>query len=155
MKALIDSNSTILNNWCGKLIEDIRKSMNVNNINASGELSNSLEYTIKDNGIKFYANDYFEYAEMGRRSGGVPYYFEEILNQWIKNKGIGVPSKFKTSLEFANAIKWKIKKYGSSKYRNPATRVDLLTEPLNDNMPDLDDIVANQIVFCINDNLSL
>ena len=67
--------------------------MHNKNVDASGNLSSSLEYVIEneDDGthIKVLANNYFIYAEGGRTAGKVPYNFTDILKQWIEifNKG--------------------------------------------------------------------
>ena len=47
----------------------------------------------------------------------------------------------------------KIKKYGSSKYRNPSQRQDVVGAPLSELLPELNNIISNRVVLYINDSL--
>lgn len=151
---IIDSNTlTKVEDWANLLVQRIQIEMNNQGINASGRLSNSLEYTIEDNHIKVLADNYFLYAEKGRERGKVPYNFTAILEKWISDKGLAVPAKFRNTNQFAWAINTKIRKYGSDKYRNPSKRQNVVGAPLNELLPKLNEILTNRIVFYINDNL--
>lgn len=151
---IIDSNTlTKVEGWTDKLVKRIQVEMHNQGINASGRLSNSLEYTIEDNHIKVLADNYFLYAEKGRDRGKIPYNFSTILEKWISDKGLAVPAKFQNANQFAWAIAMRIKKYGSSKYRNPSQRQDVVGAPLNELLPELNNILQNRVVLYVNDDL--
>lgn len=157
MKIIID-NKTIseLNDWADTLIKRIQVEMQNQGINASGNLSNSLEYRITDEGdgthIQVLADSYFIYGEGGRASGKTPANFVNILEDWVNAKGISVPSQFKSAKAFAGAIYYNIKTYGSKRHRenNPA---DVVGPALDEMKPKLNKILENSVVTYINDNL--
>jgi hypothetical protein len=150
---IIDTQTkTNIANWLDRVIGQIRTEMHNNKINASLNLSNSLEGIITDdNHIQILANPYFLYAEKGRTAGKVPQNFADILEKWIDNKGL--TPIHGTKRQFAWAIAMKIKHYGSKRYRNPSERVDLLGDVLNKELPELNEIISNRVVIYLNDNL--
>lgn len=139
--------------WADKLVKRIQVEMQNQGLNASGNLSNSLEYSVADNHIRVLANPYMLYAEKGRDNGKIPYNFSTILETWIADKHLTVPAQYKTPNQFAWAIAMKIKKYGSDKYRNPSKRQDVLSAPMSELLPELNDIISNHVVLYINDSL--
>lgn len=151
---IIDSDTlNKIEGWADKLVKRIQVEMQNQGINASGNLSNSLEYAIADNHIRVLANPYMLYAEKGRDKGKIPYNFSTILETWIADKHLTVPAQYKTPNQFAWAIAMKIKKYGSSKYRNPSQRQDVVGAPLSELLPELNNIISNHVVMYVNDNL--
>jgi len=151
---IIDSDTlNKVENWADKLVKRIQVEMQNQKLNASGQLSNSLEYVIADNHIQVLADNYFLYAEKGRDKGKVPYNFTDILETWIADKHVTVPAKFQTPRQFAWAINTKIRKYGSDKYRNPSHRQDVLEKPMSELLPELNNILQNRVVLYVNDNL--
>ena len=91
----------------------------------------SIEYT--SIGFNILANHYFQYAEHGRSPGGVPRNFEEIISSWVARKHIPVQNV----KEFAQAVKWKTIKHGSSIFRGDRPERDLIRDididaPLNE-----------------------
>ena len=151
---IIDNQTlTKVEDWANLLVQRIKIEMNNQGINASGRLSNSLEYVIEDNHVKVLADNYFGFAEKGRTAGKVPYNFTAILEKWISDKGLAVPSKFQNANQFAWAVNTQIRKYGSDKYRNPSKRQNVVGAPLNELLPELNKILQNRIVFYINDSL--
>ena len=140
-------------NWADKLVKRIQVEMQNQKLNASGQLSNSLEYVIADNHIQVLVDNYFLYAEKGRDKGKVPWNFTDILETWIADKHVTVPAKFQTPRQFAWAINTKIRKYGSDKYRNPSHRQDVLEKPMSELLPELNNILSNRVVLYLNDNL--
>lgn len=157
MKILTDSTSiSDLNSWTESLVEKIKKEMENQGINASGNLSDSLEYRITNETdgthIQVLADSYFIYGEGGRTSGKVPMNFIDILEDWVNNKGISVPSQFKSAKAFAGAIYYNIKTYGSKRHRenNPA---DVVGPALNEMRPKLNEILENSVVAYVNDEL--
>lgn len=157
LKVISDKNTlNQLNEWADKLVKRIQVELHNRNIDASGSLSDSLEYVIEDEGdgthIKVLGNSYFIYSEKGRPAGKIPYNFTDILQQWIEDKGVAVPSKFKSAKQFAGAIAYTIKFYGSARYRkdDPA---DVVGHAVDELKPELNEILSNSIVYYINDTL--
>lgn len=151
---IIDSDTlNKIEGWADKLVKRIQVEMQNQKLNASGQLSNSLEYVIADNHIQVLADRYFLYAEKGRDKGKVPWNFTDILETWIADKHVTVPVKFQTPRQFAWAINTKIRRYGSDKYRNPSHRQDVLEKPMSELLPELNNILQNRVVLYINDNL--
>lgn len=156
MKILTDSTSiSYLNSWTESLVEKIKKEMESQGINASGNLSNSLEYTISDmnnNGthIVVLADNYFTYAVNGRPKGFVPTNFTDILKKWIKDKGLSVNDK--EDAKFAFFISRKIKNYGSRRHRENDA-VDVISPALEEMRPQLEQILENGLIAYVNDEL--
>ena len=145
-----------LNAWSDTFVKRLQVELQNQGINASGNLSNSLEYVITNEGdgthIQILADPYFFYAEHGRRAGKVPYLFADILAEWAQDKQIQLPNKFKDYKQFGWAIAQKIRYYGSRRYRekDPADVV----QPVADEMiPRLNDILENRVLYYVNDNL--
>lgn len=110
-----------------EVIKDIRENMSQNvtkyNYNlGDSNLANSLEYRISPLGITILANDYFQYAEWGRGPGGIPGNFEEIIIDWVRERGISVDDERK----FARNVAWKTMTKGSYLHRNESERRDFL-----------------------------
>lgn len=126
----------VLDRFALAIISDIQENMSYYGMQNS-KLADSLDYTIDDNGIKIYAASYFPYAEKGRGPGGVPYNFEDIIKQWVSDRGISVSDVDK----FAVAVKWKTINEGSSLYRNPSEQRDFIADAVDNNI----DILKNQL----------
>lgn len=139
--------------WADRVVGELRVELHNQGIDSSGNLSASLEYEVDGDHVKILADDYFEYAEVGRRAGKVPYKFTDILEKWVKDKGVIRPASFRSDRAFASAIAYKIKNYGSSRYRGDRPKVDLVGPVLDKELPVLNDIVGNVVTFYINDNL--
>ena len=142
--------------WLDRFVKGIQVEMQNQGINASGNLSNSLEWRIEDtsDGIhaSVLADNYFLYAEKGRDRGRIPYDFGRILADWTDAKGISVPSKFKDRLAFGWAIAGKIRNYGSKRHRDrqPA---DVVGDVLDRERPKLNEILENRMTVYVNDSL--
>lgn len=139
--------------WTDRVVGRIRTELHNQNVNASGNLSRSVEGVVGDDSIQILADNYFLYAEKGRNSGKIPRNFIDIINQWIDDKGLQVPSGYRNQRQFAAAIAFKIKKYGSHKWRNPVDRTDVVGGALSAELPELNNIIQNRIVAYVNDNL--
>ena len=156
MKFIGDPNTlAALDAWGDTFVKRLQVEMQNQGINASGNLSNSLEYVITNEGdgthISVLADPYFFYAEHGRRAGRIPYNFVDIIEEWIADKHLTVPQGL-TPRRFASAIAYKIKYYGSRRYRqkDPAD----LVQPVMDEMyPKLGDILESRIMYYVNDSL--
>lgn len=156
MKFIGDPNTlAALDAWGDTFVKRLQVEMQNQGINASGNLSNSLEYVITNEGdgthISVLADPYFFYSEHGRRAGRIPYNFVDIIEEWIADKRLTVPQGL-TPRRFASAIAYKIKYYGSRRYRqkDPAD----LVQPVMDEMyPKLGDILESRIMYYVNDSL--
>lgn len=156
MKFIGDPNTlAALDAWGDTFVKRLQVEMQNQGINASGNLSNSLEYVITNEGdgthISVLADPYFFYAEHGRSAGRIPYNFVDIIEEWIADKRLTVPQGL-TPRRFASAIAYKIKYYGSRRYRqkDPAD----LVQPVMDEMyPKLGDILESRIMYYVNDSL--
>lgn len=139
--------------WAARVVGELRVELHNQNIDASGNLSASLEYEVDGDHVRILADDYFEYAEVGRRAGKVPYHFADILERWIRDKGVIRPASFRSDRSFAFAIAYNIKHFGSTRYRGDRPKVDLVGPVLDKELPVLNDIVGNVVTFYLNDNL--
>ncbi|MBR3467159.1 MAG: hypothetical protein IKH15_08085 [Bacteroidales bacterium] len=139
--------------WADKLVKRIQVEMQNQGLNASGNLSNSLEWEVGDDSVRVLADPYFLYAEGGRRAGKVPVNFSHIIERWISDKKVVRPAKFRTDRDFAWSIVHNIKTYGSSKYRGDRPKDDVLSAPMDELLPELNEIIENRVVFFVNDNL--
>lgn len=124
----------VLEEFGDNLIADIRYNM-ANYDMSKGNLAKSLEYETDGTNFKLYANDYWNYAQHGRGPGPVPHDFEEILENWITENGI----KPQTNItQFANAIKYKTIREGSSIYRGDRPERDFIGDAIDINLEELE-----------------
>lgn len=131
------------------LIADIRTEMQNQGLGDSN-LSKSLEYEVDVNEIKVTAAPYLKYAEKGRGPGKVPYKFEDILLDWMHRYNI--KPKYGTDAQFANAIKWKTIKEGSSIFRGDRRERDFTTIPIDTNLEWLEkQIGIEYVTWFVND----
>lgn len=135
------------------IIQKIRDRLEAENINASGSLSDSLEAIVTDTGLEIWANDYLVYAEVGREAGRIPRNFGKILAKWVEDKGINIPEKYKDSVQFGNAIANKIRVFGSARHRGEYPKVDILSQPIEDTMPIIEEYLADSWMKTVNDTL--
>ena len=157
MKFITDSNIlSQLNQWGGEFVTRLKAELWNQSVTASGRLADSLEYEITDDSdgthIRVLGDYYFPYAEAGRKAGKIPYNFASIVEKWVEDKGVSVPSKFKTPRQFAWAIAYKIKYYGSRRYREQDI-ADVVSPVADEMIPRLNDIVTNSVVVYVNDNI--
>lgn len=138
-----------LTDFANAVIKDIQNNMEA--VIPSSNLAQSLEANVSENRVQILANDYFQYAEVGRGSGKVPYNFEEILIDWMKRYRIPHEG---TDMQFAQAIKWKTIKYGSARHRGAIPKEDYIKTSIEDNYPELEEGLYGTIIKNINDELS-
>jgi len=125
----------------GKIIENHLAA----NQQASGRTVRSLMIEETDNGAMLKGRKYFATLETGRKEGKVPQNFNEVIQQWILDKGISfdpIPYKRQPSekwqpkytaqqrglMSMAGAIAHKIATEGTSLYRQGGQK-DIFTEP--------------------------
>lgn len=121
----------ILTEFANNLIADIQYQMDEQGLGDS-DLKKSLEYEVDGNHVVVTAAPYLKYAQRGRGPGGTPRNFIDILETWITKNGI--KPKNGNITQFANAIKWKTIKEGSSIWRGERPERDVVTEPLDVNL---------------------
>lgn len=142
--------------WLDRFVQAVRVEMHNKNLDASGNLSDSLTWKIEQASDGLHAvveaDSYFLYAEKGRAAGKVPWNFANIIAQWAEDKGVQIPSKFKTPVQFGWAVASKIRRFGSRRYRENDP-LDVVGEVLDVERPKLNDIVNNVVVLYVNDNL--
>ncbi len=125
------------------------------NQEASGRTIRSLLIEETKNGARLTGRNYFSTLETGRKEGKIPLDFNEIIQQWILDKGIPfnpIPYKRQASarwqpkytaaqrglMSFAGAIAHKIAKEGTSLYRQ-GERKDIFTEPTQEAIKQIKD----------------
>ena len=139
-----------------ELVKRIQAEMQNKGLNASGNLSNSLEYRIEnlwgETHLTVYGDEYFLYAEKGRGPGRVPRNFGEILAEWAEDKRVSLPPAFKDYRQFGWATASKIRKYGSERHRENKP-LDILGPVVDEMIPKLNGILTNSLTFYINNVL--
>ena len=115
------------------------------NQQASGRTIRSLMIEETQDGARLTGRSYFGTLETGRKKGKVPQNFNEVIQQWILDKGISIkaiPYKRKESekwhpkytpqlrglMSMSGAIAHKIATEGTSLYRQGGQK-DIFTEP--------------------------
>lgn len=99
----------ILNDYGAKLVarlqNDIRNKQvtKFGAVNASGNLANSIQYTVQDYKLTITGADYIYYLQFGRKPGKRPP--TSVIRQWIDEKGINPTDISKDSLAFLIARK--------------------------------------------------
>lgn len=96
---------------------------------ASGETERSLESIVNGTSGKLLGKSYFGVLERGRYPSGLPANIIEILTAWMNAKGLTPPDGMTAEI-WANHIKWKLIREGSSLYRSGG-RDDIFTDPIN------------------------
>ena len=113
------------------LISDIREEMSKEGLGSSN-LAASLKYEVKGDRVTVTSAPYLKYAQKGRGGGGVPRNFIDILLNWMQR--YNVHAKDGDDERFANAIKWKTIKSGSSIWRGVRAQRDFVDEPIDENL---------------------
>lgn len=143
-------------------ISKIQDNLQSTGTNASGRTSQSLRLESSDYGFIIYGRKAFATVETGRMAGGVPKGFNDIIKQWIIDKGISVtqiPYKRKESQNWrpkysvsersliiaAGAISFTIKKSGTSLFRKGG-RKDIFSTVFNEAIPDIKKDIQIEII---------
>lgn len=150
-------------------ISKIQENLESTGTNASGRTSQSLRLESSDFGFIIYGRKAFATVETGRMAGGVPKGFNDIIKQWIKDKGLSVtqiPYKRKESENWrpkysveerslriaAGAISTNIKKNGTVLFRKGG-RKDVFSNVFNEALPDIKKDIQFEIIKQIKLNL--
>ena len=143
-------------------ISKIQDNLESTGTNASGRTSQSLRLESSDYGFIIYGRKAFATVETGRMAGGIPKGFNDIIKQWIKDKGISVtqiPYKRKESQNWrpkysvnerslniaAGAISFNIKKNGTALFRKGG-RKDIFSTVFNEAIPDIKKDIQIEII---------
>ena len=107
----------VLNEYGQELVNLYKNKLAANNVNASGELSNSVKYLLKNKNsiyeIDLELADYWKYVENGRKEGKFPPISK--IENWIKVKPIlptAYQGKLPTEKQLAYLIARKIARKG-------------------------------------------
>lgn len=131
--------------------------------------SRSLWLESSDYGFIIYGRKAFATVETGRMAGGIPKGFNDIIKQWIKDKGISVtqiPYKRKASANWkpkyrederslniaAGAISFNIKKNGTALFRKGG-RKDIFSNAFSEALPEIKKDIQFEIIKQIKLNL--
>lgn len=144
-----DDLKLVLAQWAEKVIGEIREQMEVQNINASGETSKSLEYVIDDDGlgVKILGADHFaERTEIGRTPTihKQDFDFVSIIKKWIQDKGLTASFGIQTDRDLnriASGIVHNITTFGSAKYRGDMPMTDVYSSVVEKNVEEIGDKV--------------
>ena len=110
------------------LKSDIILRLETNKQVATGKTKQSFETVATEYNGKLLGASYVGVFERGRKPGGVPRDFIDILKKWAQVKGISFENEEKFNL-WANAVKWKMIKEGTKLYRSGQTQ-DIFTTPV-------------------------
>ena len=147
--------------------EKIIANIDAAGLKASGRTQASMEVQPYDTGVRLVGRPYFQGLEIGRPAGRTPRNFDEIIKQWIIDKGLQVtPIPYKTDRQhkytveerslqsMAGAIAHNIRLRGFEPWRNggraPSPQRDVYTPVIEEEVPTITDqlasIIANIIV---------
>jgi hypothetical protein len=114
---MIQFDPEILNSFADKVIVDIRQSMDVSGVTASGKFNRSLESTVSSNEVVITGLKYAGAIESGRKpSSGGTGILRALIRSWIDDKGI-VPTGGISKDSLAFLITRKIHQDGTRLYR--------------------------------------
>lgn len=74
-----------------RIRQRIAENIESKGLTASGKTARSMEVHMREFGGWIDGRPYFQSLELGRPGGRVPYRFNEIIRQWIIDKGLSVP----------------------------------------------------------------
>ena len=95
---------------------------------ASGKTKAAFELTVTSSEGKLLGLKYVGVLERGRKPGGVPKDFIEIIQKWAQAKGISFSNEKQFNL-WANGVKWKIIREGTKLYRS-GQKQDIFDTPI-------------------------
>ena len=88
----IEEMNDILSEWAENVIGKIQSNLDSTGTTASGKTKQSLRYEVETDEyggkLTIYGRQYFQSVEEGRPAGKIPYKFQDIIRQWMRDKGI-------------------------------------------------------------------
>lgn len=147
-KSYIIDIDDVLKEWADGVISRIRRNMEEQNINASGQTSASLESVVTDDGVQILGAEFFaERTEIGRTPTVNPQSFDfvSIIKKWIDDKGLrsqfGIDDD--RSLDsVASAIVHNITTLGSAKHRGDMPMTDVFSSEIDSAVSELERILS-------------
>lgn len=138
----IEEMNDILSEWAENVIGKIQSNLDSTGTTASGKTKQSLRYEVETDEyggkLTIYGRQYFQSVEEGRPAGKIPYKFQDIIRQWMRDKGI--ESQFgEKEWQKRNAaylIAQKIKDSGTMLYRDGG-RLDIYSNVFDEELPKL------------------
>lgn len=109
---------------------------------ASGKTKSEFEKRMpSDYNGQLLGAGYSGVLERGRKPGGVPKDFIDILKRWAQAKGLSFKNEEQFDL-WANAVKWKIIREGTKLYQSGQTQ-DIFTTPIDQFYQRLSERITN------------
>lgn len=145
----------VLAAWAENVISKIQENLESTGTNASGRTSDSLEYELTDTGLRILGRQYFQSVEQGRPGGKVPYRFQDIIRQWMSDKGISEQfgEKEWQRRSAAYMIANFIKENGTSLYRSGG-RDDIYTSVIDEELKKLEEQISIQVDEYVRTNIN-
>lgn len=143
MASVIIDLDDVLIQWAEGVIGKIRRNMEEQNINASGETSRSLEAVLTPTGLQILGADHFaERTETGRTPTVNPQSFDfvSIIKKWIDDKGLRATFGIEDDRDLASvasAIVHNITTLGSAKYRGDMPMTDVYSSVIDQSVDEL------------------
>lgn len=163
---MIDTTSIVLE-ALERIKSRIAESIDEHGLTASGKTAASMHIVEKKGGAMLVGRPYFQGLEIGRPAGNVPVNFREIIEQWIKDKGIRIdPIPYKTDgphmytpeergiRAAASAIAHTIHVIGTRQHRN-GTILDVYTTIIDEEVERLKSEVSAGVVRYIENEYDL
>ena len=150
----IDDINDVLAQWAEGVISGIRQNLDSTGTTASGRTKESLRYVVDNGTLTIFGRPYFRSVEQGRGPGGIPYRFQDIIRQWMDDKGIagkfGETESQKRSAAYM--IGQFIKNNGTKLYREGG-RTDIYSSVISEEMPKLNEMLTASITETIINDL--
>lgn len=140
MSAYTEELDSVLSDWGNRLAERIKSNLDTTGTTASGRTKDSIEVVAIDGELTIYGRRFFEGVETGRPAGKIPYRFQDIIRQWMDDKGIAdqFGQKEWQKRNAAYLIAQKIKDSGTKLYRDGG-RDDIYTNVITEMLPELEE----------------
>lgn len=140
MSAYTEELDSVLSDWGNRVAERIKSNLDTTGTTASGRTKDSIEVVALDGELTIYGRRFFEGVETGRPAGKIPYRFQDIIRQWMDDKGIAdqFGQKEWQKRNAAYLIAQKIKDSGTKLYRDGG-RDDIYTNVITEMLPELEE----------------
>lgn len=140
----------ILREWAENVITQIQENLDSTGTTASGKTKESLRYETESDEyggkLVIYGRPYFQGVEDGRPAGGIPYKFQDILYQWMLDKGIeGNFGNTESEQRSAAFLVGQFIKHHGTKLYNEGGRMDIYTNVFNEEIPKLEDEITFRV----------
>jgi hypothetical protein len=140
MSAYTEELDSVLSDWGNRVADRIKSNLDTTGTTASGRTKDSIEVVADMGELTIYGRRFFEGVETGRPAGKIPYRFQDIIRQWMDEKGISdqFGQKEWQKRNAAYLIAQKIKDSGTKLYRDGG-RDDIFSNVINEMLPELEE----------------